>query len=263
MVKKMIRWQWIVTTLLVLAGVALMVRLGIWQLDRLHQRRAFNSRVTAQIEQPTLDLSGDTVVEGLGSMEYRDVVVRGEYDHSQEVVLRNQIWNDQAGVHLLTPLLISGSDQAVLVDRGWIPLDAYQAGDWSEFAEPGIIEVRGVIRASQSEPEIGSREDPVPGLEDWYPAWHFANVESIDKQISLSLLPVYIQQSPDPSWQTLPYRSEPELELTEGPHLGYAIQWFTFATILAVGYPFYVRKEIKVEGEDKAYTSPQPTRHTA
>ena len=34
-------------------------------------------------------------------------------------------------------------------------------------------------------------------------------------------------------------------ELTEGPHLNYAIQWFAFATIAAVGYVILVRREVK------------------
>jgi hypothetical protein len=41
----------------------------------------------------------------------------------------------------------------------------------------------------------------------------------------------------------MPYRALPELDLTEGPHLGYAVQWFIFASLLGVGYPIYVRRE--------------------
>jgi len=41
----------------------------------------------------------------------------------------------------------------------------------------------------------------------------------------------------------LPYRSAPDLELTEGPHMGYAIQWFTFAVLLLGGYPVFVNRE--------------------
>jgi surfeit locus 1 family protein len=55
---------------------------------------------------------------------------------------------------------------------------------------------------------------------------------------------VYIQQSPVGSWTGLPYRSEPDIEITEGPHMGYAIQWFTFAVIIAAGYPILIRKRM-------------------
>ena len=36
---------WILATLLVFAGTAFCIRMGIWQLDRLEQRRAFNAQV--------------------------------------------------------------------------------------------------------------------------------------------------------------------------------------------------------------------------
>jgi len=52
-------------------------------------------------------------------------------------------------------------------------------------------------------------------------AWNFINLEAISSQISYPLLHVYIQQAPDSRWTAIPYRSQPELELTEGSHLGY------------------------------------------
>jgi surfeit locus 1 family protein len=54
---------------------------------------------------------------------------------------------------------------------------------------------------------------------------------------------VYIQPDADPNDTEPPIPSQPEIELTEGPHFGYALQWFTFATILFVGYPFFLRKQ--------------------
>jgi surfeit locus 1 family protein len=73
------------------------------------------------------------------------------------------------------------------------------------------------------------------------------NVPGIASQVPYPLLPVYVQQAPDPAWVSLPHRSLPKLELTEGSHLGYAIQWFIFAAILGIGYPIYVRREEKFE----------------
>jgi surfeit locus 1 family protein len=247
--KRLLSIQWILTTLLVIAALGILVRLGFWQLDRLEQRRSFNSRVQDQLDQPRLDLdpvviqSGDLLIK-LPGMEYRSAIVTGEYDHAQQVVLRNQAWNNLLGVRLLTPLHIRGSDQVLLVDRGWIPYEDYQAGDLAKYDEPGIVTVSGVIRRSQNRPDFGRRTDPTPAPGRRLDALYLANVDLIAHQTPYSLLPVYIQQAPDPSWQGPPYRSTPELNLTEGPHLGYAIQWFTFAAILGVGYPFFVRKEI-------------------
>ena len=34
-------------------------------------------------------------------------------------------------------------------------------------------------------------------------------------------------------------------DLTEGPHLSYAVQWFIFMTIALIGYPLVLRKVSK------------------
>jgi surfeit locus 1 family protein len=239
------RWWW--ATLLALLAIAVMIRLGLWQLDRLDQRRAFNARVQTQLDQPQLALTGSAFQADLEHMEYRSVHVVGEYDPKYEVVLRNQAMDNQFGVHLITPLHIKGSQQWVLVDRGWIPYQDFEDGDWSKFNESGQVEVNGMIRVSQSRPSIGFRTDPTPAPgEGSLKAWNILNVDRIAQQIPYPLLPVYIQQAPDPAWTSLPYRSLPEIELTEGPHLGYAVQWFSFALILTIGYPFYVLRQ---EGE--------------
>lgn len=245
--------RWIVTSLLALAAVAVMARLGFWQIDRLEQRRAFNARVQAQIDRPVLDLTpvlsdeqGAQIASQLTGMEYRSIIVEGEYDHSQQVALLNQAWENRLGVRLLTPLRISGSDQYILVDRGWAPYEDYRDGQLQRYNEAGAVKIEGIIRSSQTRPDIGRRSDPelAPGQER-LEAFYLANVERIDQQTPYALLPVYIQQAPDPAWAGPPYRSAPLPELSEGSHLGYAIQWFTFAAILFVGYPLFVRRELK------------------
>jgi len=236
--------RWWKTTILVLLAMAVMARLGVWQLDRLEIRRAFNTRVQTQLDQPTLILDGAALGDDLENMEYRQVVVEGVYDHDAEVVLRNQVWNNQAGVQLLTPLQIMGIDRAVLVNRGWIPYEDFTSREWSKYAEPGLVEVSGMIRASENKPDFGRRTDPIPMPgEAPLKAWHLANVIGISKQIPYELLPIYVQQLPSSGWDGMPYRSEPDLELTEGSHFGYAIQWFSFAGVLGIGYLFYIRRE--------------------
>lgn len=244
MLKRMLSRKWILATILVLAAMAVMIRLGIWQLDRLETRRAFNARVTAQISMPSLALEGNALNADLAEMEYRAASVRGVYDPAGEIALRNQYYDDQWGVHLVTPLKISGSEAVILVDRGWIPGDIYQSGDWSAYNEPGTVSVSGVIRLSQSKAELGRRADPTlaPGQAP-LKTWNFVNIPRLSEQLGIDLLPVYIQQSPDPAWTGLPRRTQVELDLTEGPHLGYAFQWFIFATILGFGYPFFIRRQ--------------------
>ncbi len=235
--------RWWFATLLVLTGAAVCVRLGIWQLDRLEQRRAFNARVTAQINQPALALQGDALQADLYNMEYRPATAQGVYDFSQQVAILNQAHGGDWGVHLITPLIISGTQTAVMVDRGWIPAADYAAGDWAKYDEPGTVRVAGVLRRPVAKAELGGRSDPTPAPGEWIKAWNFVNIPAIQQQISLPLLDSYIQQAPSLEWSGMPYRSTPDVQITEGPHMGYAMQWFTFATILLVGYPFFIRRQ--------------------
>jgi surfeit locus 1 family protein len=236
--------KWLFTTLLALAGGAVCVRLGLWQLDRLDQRRAFNAHVEAMRAEEALDLNAG-VPEDLTGMEYREVVVSGTFDFANQVALRNQFYGDSYGYHLLTPLILDDGS-AVLVDRGWVPAEGNDSpSGWSRYDNGGQAEVWGVIRLGQARAQIGGVPDPTltPG-QTRLDFWYVANLERIAQQIPYPILPVYIQPDPDPEDTEPPIPFQPEIELTEGPHMGYALQWFAFAAILVAGYPFYLRKQV-------------------
>jgi surfeit locus 1 family protein len=234
--------KWIIATALVLVGAAVCVRLGIWQLDRLDQRRTFNAHYTSMRALPALDISAGAPAD-IATMEYRAVTVRGTYDFANQVAIRNQYYNDMLGFDLLTPLRLA-SGTTVLVDRGWIGAQgADSPGGWTRFDGPEQVEVQGRIRLGQAAPPFGGLVDPTltPG-QTRLDFWNFVNLDRLAKQMPYPILPVYIQQTTPQTDSSLPIPHPEEIEITEGPHLGYAIQWFSFATIFIVGYSFYLRK---------------------
>jgi surfeit locus 1 family protein len=238
---KMFQRKWLLATLLVVAGTAVCLRLGIWQLDRLDQRRAFNYQVESMRSKPVLDLD-QQVPDDISKMEWRAVKVQGKYDFANQVVLRNQYNGDQYGYHLLTPLLFDG--KAVLVDRGWIPAEGNSTSQaWQKYNEPGEVNLTGQIRLGQIKPRFGGVADVIPEDGTRLALWNNADIEHIVEQLPYPALSVYIQPNVDENDTTPPIPYQPTVELTEGPHFGYALQWFTFATILLVGYPFYLRKQ--------------------
>jgi surfeit locus 1 family protein len=245
--KKMFSRAWLITTLLVFLGTAFCIRMGIWQLDRLKQRRVFNAQVISMRAAESLDLNQNLPAD-ISAMEWRVVTVTGEYDFGNQVVLRNQYNGDQYGYHLITPLLFddpstgfASGPAAVLVDRGWIPADGNSApADWRKYDETGQVTVTGQIRLGQQKPAFGGVADAEAGHLD---VWNNLNVVRISEQSPYPILPIYVQPNEIENDTDPPIPFQPEVDLTEGPHFGYALQWFAFATILFLGYPFFLRKQ--------------------
>lgn len=227
-------WRWV--TLGVIVIMLVLIRLGVWQLDRLGQRRATIALIASRVDEPPIQLTGQPL--DAEANEYRQVLVTGTYDHSSEVVLRNRSRDGSPGMDILTPLRIDGSDQSVLVNRGWVPLMEAKPEARRQFTVAGPVTVRGVVRPSRVQTSSWGPQDrqPAGGRLD---AWFHADVGKIANQVSYPLLPFYIEQLPVENAPDLPH-PQPNIEMNEGPHLSYAIQWFSFATILVCGYGAFV-----------------------
>ncbi len=246
---KLLSRRWWYVTLLVIAASGVMIRLGIWQLSRLAERRAFNAQVNSARAQPPFNLN-QMQPQNLTQMEWRQVEFTGKYDFANQVAIRNQYFNGQYGYHLMTPLIADSASAsastpvAVVVDRGWIPADGNaKPEDWRKYDQAGEVKVAGQLRLGQPKPAFGGVADALPADGSKLEIWSNADLAQIAKQIPYPILPVYIQPNPDPNDAEPPIPVQPELDLTEGPHMGYALQWFSFAGILFFGYPFYVRKQ--------------------
>jgi surfeit locus 1 family protein len=228
--------KWLLTTILVFIGTAVCIRLGLWQLDRLEQRRAFNYQVQSMQNAETLNLN-QNIPDDIESMEWRAITVTGTYDFENQIAMRNQYYENEYGYHLITPLQFDGG--VVLVNRGWIPADS----DWRMYDELGEVTVSGKIRLGQSKPTIGGVADALPMDGAKLEVWNNLDVEKMSKQFPYPILNIFIQPTADENDATPPIPYQPTIELTEGSHFGYAIQWFVFASILFLGYPFYLRKQ--------------------
>jgi len=214
------------------------VSLGIWQIARLHQKQQYNAAVRAGLAatpQPLRRL----VAQGADPdiLRYRRATATGTYDVSREIVLYGRSRDEQAGSHILTPLVFEDGT-AVIVDRGWVPLDVNEPGDDRTAPPPGTVQVDGVLFRSEA---------GLPGAVDTVapPVAEFAKIdlERIQAQLPYRVAPVYLllrQQSPPQSSLPIPAALP---ELSEGPHLSYAIQWFTFAAIAVIGFVILALRE--------------------
>jgi surfeit locus 1 family protein len=229
------RPKWVVATLVVVLLAAIFVRLGFWQLTRLDERQAENALGEQRLAIAPVALADllATAGEDLSSIEYRPVIVTGAFDTEEEVLIRSQVELGQAGFHVITPLR---SDQgSVLVNRGWVPL-IMDAPPVDAVAPAGPVDVEGWIHLNEPRPRFGA-EEPA-GHND---VFNRVDIDRIASQLPYEVAPVYVVAMGDDT--ELPLPTDPPDFSNEGPHLGYALQWFGFALVALVGFFFLVRKK--------------------
>ena len=215
------------TRLLVFLALALVtvtcIRLGLWQLGRLHERRAANAVAAAALAAPEADLRSGSAAP------WRRVRVTGEYDHAHDIVLRGQAHREQPGVAIVTPLRMEGEAGVVLVARGFVPSPDAISAEPDSLREPGTVTVHGVLMPLGSRPDSGA-----PLTRAGRTTWRGLDRAALSARLGVPLPEYYVAQLPDIAPAGLPRRL-PLPALDDGPHLSYAIQWFAFATIAVVG----------------------------
>jgi surfeit locus 1 family protein len=230
------RLVWLVPTLLL---SALFVRLGFWQLDRLEQKRDLNAAIVrAERESPR-------PIEHVRE-PYRRVRATGTYHTDDEVVVYGRSLNGRPGNHLLTPLMLEDG-RAVLVDRGWIPSGNDEPPVPAAAPPSGQVVATGILFPAEADTGgagiTGTGKVAVVTKID---------VSGIATRLPYGVVPgVYLrmQAQRPPDAGPLP-RTLPPPEITEGPHLSYAIQWFSFAAGALAAYiylNFFYRRRPRPE----------------
>lgn len=255
MLRFMLRPRWIGLTLFAIAVVAVCVRLGLWQLDRLEGRRTFNERYAAGLAAPPRPLE-DLLDEG-GPLAYRRAIATGHYDTRYEVILYGRALDGQAGNHLLTPLVMADG-RAIVVDRGWVPLEMDEPPIAAASPPTVEVEVQGPLFAEQPGGAGDVQED-----QDRVTTVTTVDVEAISRDVPYELVPWFLKlASQEPTGGELPV-TEPPPELTEGPHLNYVFQWFALASIAAIGYVILVRREVTDARAAEEIKTPEPAAESA
>lgn len=219
-----------------------MLALGFWQLSRLDERRAQNTFILSRTEQSPIAFETLLGASDWSELDYRTVTVRGTFDTAQEIFWKNQAYNGAPGFHVITPLKVAGAEAVVLIDRGWIPYADGEPEQSTVYAPPaGEVMVTGRLRVPATRLSSLSPEDRLPADGLRLTAWFWLDTQAIQAQMPYELLPVVIHQAPQAnSAERLPI-ADLALQLDDGPHLSYAVQWFSFAIIAVVGPLVYWR----------------------
>ena len=189
------------------------IRLGIWQLDRLSQRKARNAAIALVFREPPIAVeqaARDSVPR------FRRVIAKGTWSYARETALAGRTHNGAPGVHIVTPMTLADGSSEALVNRGWVYSPDARTVDLARWREGDRGEVVGYV-------------DEVPRF------------------LSLGAATAYIVALDDSgSARTAntghPVRLSPPPFDDNGPHLNYAVQWFSFAAIALIGAPVLVRR---------------------
>jgi surfeit locus 1 family protein len=220
-----------VLTAVTLIIVTTCIRLGFWQLDRLHGRKDANAGIAAAQAAPPRPLP--VMLAGTAdptSLRFRPAVATGIYDPEHEVLLygRSSV-GGEPGDQVLTPLRLPDGT-GLVVDRGWIPIDQGVPVTGGGAAPTGTVTVAGVLFPPDAATVPTGTASPVERVTK-------VDLGQIGAQLPYPLLPIYLllQTQRPPQQGALP-EPPPLPSLTNGPHVSYAFQWFSFATIAIVGY---------------------------
>jgi len=208
--------------------LTLLCSLGFWQLNRSEQKRQILKQQQSAIEADSIDLSRQTIVDA-DAVRYRKVVVKGRYDIAHQFLVDNQIVDGKNGYFVLTPLLVEGADDAVLVNRGWVPLGTHRKDlpNVDFKAEP-----MQVIGRLNHFPSVGIKLKGAEIPTDTLPSV----VQVVDANVLSEKLgyPVRTYQIELDATAPEGYKREWKINVPIPPekHLAYAVQWFGLALTL-------------------------------
>jgi surfeit locus 1 family protein len=217
--------------MLVVAAIG--ISLGQWQLRRAADKEAIEHRMKEREKAPPLRLDGAAVsAADAEALEFRQVVVRGEFLPGWTIYLDNRPHEGKPGFHVITPLKIAGSARHILVARGWVARDVAERSRIPEIPTPaGIVDVTGSVRRHAGRLlQLGQAAPLKPG----------AIVQNLDagelaQASGLAVEPFIVEQTSDSNDGLV--RAWPLPSQGIDRHLGYAFQWFALA---ATAFLFFV-----------------------
>lgn len=239
----LIRPPYLWKTLLIVALDVAFIWLGLWQLDRWQARRAANALLAQRLAAPPVLVQTTAPDADWEQWVDQQAVAQGVYAFEHQFAIKQQSYEGQPGIYLAAPLVLPDGQHAIIVHRGWLPLDQASPAAWSAYDQPGQVTVAGVLQPSQALPSTARATRSAPL--DAQRATFRLDIPALQTEMPYTLLPVYLLEAPaDAPADRLPRRLEAEVDLSEGPHLSYAIQWFAFAIIFTVGYLYYWRRTV-------------------
>jgi surfeit locus 1 family protein len=165
---------------------------------------------------------------------YRFATVDGRYDYEHELILSNRTRRGSPGVEILTPVRMPGTDTVVLVNRGWVYSPDGTSVDQAKWRERDTAHVAGYVELFGTDTAITAAANPR--------VIRRVGRANVTAKLPYPVAPFYLVAVGDTADLSHPARRDLPV-LDDGPHRGYAAQWFSFALIALVGAAIVARRE--------------------
>lgn len=226
-------------SLITLALLPVLISLGFWQLSRTEEKRQIltQQQEKKQLPQLTIDAQERTQQE----VEYRRLIVTGNYIPEYQVLIDNKVYQGQVGYYIVTPLKIVNSDKVILINRGWVKA-THSRDVLPDIETPqGQVTLTGVAKYRPKDvASLGSGNrlgNAWPALVRWI------DIDKLAEDMRLNLKSYLFLQDKLPEDQ---YKRE-WVFVNSPPekNFSYAVQWFSLATALLLIYIFVNTKRSK------------------
>ncbi|MDP3087236.1 MAG: SURF1 family protein [Methylotenera sp.] len=239
--------------LLTLICIPLFIKFGLWQYNKAQQKLEIQAAYHHAEDGGALQFPLNDTKNLLDTdwWKYKKVTVTGTYETKYQFLLDNQVEGKRVGFHVITPLKISNTSQYVLVNRGWI-LGKDTHTEIPTFVTPkGIQTLTGQIWVPSTkiftlENEAIIDQSLKSKTENWKPVWQHMNIVKYKQSVpfTVSEMAIKLDQTSNAggfvrNWQV------PVERITT--HIGYAYQWFGFASATLLIFIYMSFTKVRVE----------------
>lgn len=211
--------------------LALLLRLGFWQLGRAEEKREFLSIQQENMQREVLPIN--KLLADNKVLRYGRAMLEGHYDTKHQFLLDNQFHGGKVGYFVLTPFVLAQGGQTVLVNRGWVLMnkDRTQLPNISFIPPEEPLSITGIINHF---PQVGlvlaGADEPGQG---WPSVVQLINTKKIFNKLKQPILDFQVQLSAE---QPYGYIREWQVQTRIPPekHVAYAFQWFSLAVTLTL-----------------------------
>jgi surfeit locus 1 family protein len=217
-----------VLSVVTLIALAILIALGLWQLERRAQKHALIAETSHRMIAPAESIEGLLINDSQAA--FRHATAQGTFENAQESYVFAPR-SDDTGVHLgykvVTPLRLTAS-AVVLVDRGWVPEEKRNSATRLKGQIDGPVSLRGLLRPSVS-PGLFT---PDPSLVEHI--WYVHDIEAMAAAYGLKPATMLYLEASTP----VPGGPNPTADVPELPdnHLQYALTWFSLGLVLVIIY---------------------------